>query len=57
MVALRKNLWQLTPRVSKTSEGVNCNVKHLDRGDLFAYTPLMEINNRLETIEKITIGV
>ena len=25
--------WKLTPRASNTSEGVNCNEKHGDRGD------------------------
>ena len=35
--------WKLTPRASKVSEGVNCNEKHGDRGDYFAYTPLMEL--------------
>ena len=47
----------LTPRASEAIEVVISNVEHWDRGDQFAYTPLIEINNRLETIEKNSIGV
>ena len=44
---------EINTQNERSDEGVKCN----EKGDLFAYTLLMEINNQLETIEKIPTGV